>query len=157
MRVYKYVFDALTRQKIESFEQWLMRKDENDHLDALTSSPEFDKALDEISGPSLESLLTRHSTILELLDEYERHLADETGAGPMESFWQSFLQMMNILFAFIRSVRTGDWQLHMDSTQRMLPWMFAYDRPNYSRFLTYYWAEMQNLPANHPAIYEEFR
>ena len=37
-----------------------------------------------------------------------------------------------------------------------LPWMFAYDRPNYARFLTYYRVTMQKLPETHPAIHEEF-
>ena len=34
----------------------------------------------------------------------------------------------------------------MQATEKMLPWMFAYDRPNYARFLTYYWVTMQKLP-----------
>ncbi len=157
MRVYNYLFEALTRQKIESFQQWLIQKDRTDDLCSLTSSPEFESALDGINGPRFESLMTQHGSIIELLEEYERHLEDENGAGPVAALWQSFLQMMNILFAFIRSIRTVDWQLHMDSTQRMLPWMFAYDRPNYSRFLSFYWTEMQNLPSKHPSIYEEFR
>ena len=34
--------------------------------------------------------------------------------------------------------------------------MFAYDRPNYARFLSYDWVTMQKLPETHTAIHEEF-
>ena len=38
----------------------------------------------------------------------------------------------------------------------MLPWMFAYDHQNYSRFLTYYWSQMTRLPTTHTNIFNEF-
>ena len=40
--------------------------------------------------------------------------------------WSSFLQMVQ------------DWRLHLQLTEQMLPSKFAYDHPNYVRFLTYY-------------------
>lgn len=36
------------------------------------------------------------------------------------------------------------------------PYEFAYDRPNYARFLTYYWIDMQKLLEAHPAIHKQF-
>ena len=38
----------------------------------------------------------------------------------------------------------------------MLKCFFAYDKTNYSRHFTYYWASQQNLQSSHPGIYEEF-
>jgi hypothetical protein len=38
----------------------------------------------------------------------------------------------------------------------MLPWFFAYDRVNYSRYLSLYWCEMMALPESHPAVHEAF-
>ena len=35
----------------------------------------------------------------------------------------------------------------------MLPWMFAYGRTNYARYLTLYWCEMSVLPETHPQAY----
>ena len=32
----------------------------------------------------------------------------------------------------------------------MLPWVFAYDRTNYARYLSVYWCEMTTLPQTHP-------
>ena len=75
---------------------------------------------------------------------------------PTAEFWLSFLDMMDILFSFRRSVKTGDWKLHLNTTHKMLPWFIAYNRPNYSRFLSLYWSEMQKLPETHPDIYAQF-
>ena len=155
MRVLKYVFDALTRLKLQSFENWLIKQDSNDILERLSESEEMQTAIYDLSGKSLANLMHEHSVVFDKLNEYEAHLEKET-SRPMSRFWLSFLNMMCILFAFIRSIRTGDWKLRLESTQRMLPWMFAYDRPNYVRYLTFYSSEMQSLPEKHPAIHVEF-
>ncbi len=39
----------------------------------------------------------------------------------------------------------------------MLPWCFAYDKVNYARYLSPYFAEMTNLPEKKPDVYEAFK
>ena len=34
----------------------------------------------------------------------------------------------------------------------MIPWCFAYNRVNYSRFLSWYYRQMQSLSLTHPEI-----
>ena len=46
----------------------------------------------------------------------------------------SFIEMPDILFTFARTLRAGDWEGQLCATRNMLPWSFAYDNPNYSRF-----------------------
>ena len=157
MRIYKYLFDALTRLKIECFEDWMVNEKKFQPTQLFATSDDLEHFIDSISSDNFNELLIKHANIFHLLEEYEDHLTDQTAAGPMATFWQSFLEMINILLCFIHSLRIGDWNLHLESTRKMLPWMFAYDRPNYSRHLTYYWAEMQKLPEEHPSIYKEFR
>ena len=155
MRIYKYIFDALTRLKFQMFEDWLSERAENGVLDSCLASKEIQDLLDNLSEEHLSDVVSKNQQLLDLIEQYEQHLENHT-TSPTAKFWQSFLQMMSTLFAFVRSVRNGDWPLHVISTQRMLPWLFAYDRPNYSRYLTYYWAEMQCLEEKHPTIYQEF-
>ena len=50
----------------------------------------------------------------------------------------------------------NDWNLHLQSMERMLKWFHAYDHTNYARHFTYCWADQQNLSEKHPMIYEEF-
>lgn len=94
----------------------------------------------------------------EFIEEVESHdTVLKKDRGPTSTFWHSFIEMMDILFNFQRSIKTGNWDLHLESTKQMIPWFFAYDRPNYSRFFTFYWTEMLELPTTHPNIYQEFK
>ena len=74
--------------------------------------------------------------------------------SPLSQLWLSYVQMVSILLQFIRASRTGNWYLHMTSVRRMLPWMVAYDRPNYSRYGCLYWCQMLALEQNHPDVYQ---
>ena len=38
----------------------------------------------------------------------------------------------------------------------MIPWCFAYDKVNYSRFLPYYYATLSRLPIEHPDVHDHF-
>ena len=38
----------------------------------------------------------------------------------------------------------------------LIPWCFAYDKVNYARYLTVYYAEMLALPESKPEVYQEF-
>ena len=64
--------------------------------------------------------------------------------------------MVEILLGLIRASREGDWVLHLASFREMIPWCFAYDRTNYARYLPYYYAQMTQLPTDHPRVHEEF-
>ena len=65
--------------------------------------------------------------------------------------------MVQVLLDFIKATCNGDWDLHLQSVEQILIWMFAYDRTNYSRHFTYYWASQQKLQIRFPLIYQEFK
>ena len=103
------------------------------------------------------------STILELYEtpELERlHVKyeefNERSSNKMSVYWRSYIEMVSLLLCFMRSIREGDWNLHLACIRDMLPWMFAYDRTNYSRYLPAYWYEMMSLK-DAPAAYEAFQ
>ncbi len=49
-----------------------------------------------------------------------------------------------------RATREGNWDLHLSTMRSMLPWFFACDRVNYSRYGTAYWLEMTKLKETDP-------
>ncbi|MEM7298197.1 MAG: hypothetical protein AAF391_08030, partial [Bacteroidota bacterium] len=65
--------------------------------------------------------------------------------------------MIEILLDYIKSTRIGDWELHLSSMERMLPWIHAYDRVNYARHFTYCWARLKELPHTMHDVYNEFQ
>ena len=51
-----------------------------------------------------------------MCEEYEAKICIED-FGPMASFWESFIDMEQIM---LDSIRTSDWDLHLKSCKQML-------------------------------------
>ncbi|KAJ8048632.1 hypothetical protein HOLleu_01021 [Holothuria leucospilota] len=71
------------------------------------------------------------------------------------SFWDSYLEMVDIVLLLTKATRESNWNLHLAAIREVLPWMFAYDRTNYARYFLVYWLEMSSLPSAHLEIYLE--
>ena len=65
--------------------------------------------------------------------------------SPMARFWLSYMEMVEILYMHYHAMRTRYWEEYLTSRRMMLPWMFAYDSLHYSRYLSLYWLEMNDL------------
>jgi len=102
----------------------------------------------------LQSLYREFDNLPQIVKNHVLVLKNDV--GPTSTFWCSFLEMMETLLAFTRSLRLGNWHLHLAASKQMLPWFFAYDRPNYSRFMSLYLSDMAKLEETHPAVYQEF-
>ena len=70
--------------------------------------------------------------------------------GTLAAFWNSYVDLVCLLLQFTRATREGNWVLHLVSVHEMLPWVFAYNRTKYARYLSVYCCEMTNLPQTHP-------
>ena len=62
--------------------------------------------------------------------------------------------MVDILLAFVRSIREGNCVFHFVCLRQMLPYKFAYDRINYAWYMTIYYCEMTVLERTHPEAYQ---
>ena len=54
---------------------------------------------------------------------------------PQFQFWYIMLQLELMLLLLIRSLREANFQLYVDTLSEMIPWFFALDHVNYSRWL----------------------
>ena len=68
-------------------------------------------------------------------------------------FWFSFLEIIEILLNLIYATRSGNWHLYVESLRSTLPWFVAYDRTNYSRYLTTHYIDAFTLKSTHPDLY----
>ena len=75
----------------------------------------------------------------------------------MAKYWLSYIDMVSLLLQFIRSIRDGDLESYLASIRDMIPWMFAYDQVNYSRYLSVYFLDMQSLEKKHPNVLRAFQ
>ena len=70
----------------------------------------------------------------------------------------SYIDMVeDILIGLLRASCEGNWNLHLHAVRNMIPWRFAYDKLNYARYMSPYYAQMTNLPEKNPRVYEAFK
>ena len=74
----------------------------------------------------------------------------------MWRFWKSYLDMWELFLCIIYATRSGDWEVYVESIRSILPWVFAYDRQNYARYLTLHFMDLLNLEENYPGVHCEF-
>ena len=87
------------------------------------------------------------------LYDFEEALMSEIAMG---RFWKSYLDMWELFLCIIYATRSGDWELYVESIRSILPWVFAYDRQNYARYLTLHFMDLLNLEENYPSVHCEF-
>lgn len=67
---------------------------------------------------------------------------DTYATNPMFRVMRHYMRMVVEMMAFIKSVRTGDWELHLTSVELFTKYFFSHDRLNYARMIPVYQAEM---------------
>ena len=76
---------------------------------------------------------------------------------PQFKFWSSTLDFQLTLFMFVRSIRERNFDLYRTSLIALMPWFFALDHPNYSRWLSMHIRDMNLLGMIHPNTLTEFK
>ena len=150
VRMNKILYEAFWRIRWESFCKWLENSRQVVDVDHITHV--IQKFKDSIFNGSLEILL--EDPAISYLYQLEQNFRD-MDKGSMAEFWNSFLDIVSLLWWFIRSIRLGNWELHLSCIREMLPWIHIYDRVNYARCLPYYWIQMITLKDTHPQAYSE--
>ena len=66
------------------------------------------------------------------------------------------MDIVQILFDAIQAFREGDWNLHLNSFSRMMPYLAIYDHTNYSRWGPVYLSDMKQLTVTAPDVHRDF-
>lgn len=75
---------------------------------------------------------------------------------PQFKFWDTALNLIIIVLRFVRSIRSGNFPMYLDSIRKILPWFFALDHVNYARWLSIHLKDLVNLMNNHPQLLKHF-
>ena len=100
--------------------------------------------------------LAQTITSTELAAKMEQFDADHEDR-PLFMFTRGYMAMVMEMMMFIRAVRTGDWDLHLEALQLFVKYFFAHDMLNYARMIPLYLAEMEIVKETDPEIYQEFQ
>ena len=109
MFVHLCFYESLYRLKINAFENWLTMKGKYQVFEEFAESNNVSDFITEEDKENVVNFLEAHQELLNLMWEFDQYLHDEN--GPQNKLWQQYLDMVEILFDFCKSVRDRNWQL----------------------------------------------
>lgn len=148
MRCHKLLYEAMQRMCWKIFLEQLPQE-KADFIQEIASELNA-----SFPGNKYDELVNS-ATFEAVKEEYNSFISEKSQESPTFKFWISYIEMVDVLLQFVRATREANWELHLSSLRRMIPWFFAYDRPNYARYAPIYLMEMMNLRTTHPDIYED--
>lgn len=89
-------------------------------------------------------------------DDFTTWVQKQCEAHPQFLFWSTALELELLVLEFVRSTREGNFPLYIQIVGKLVPWMFALDLVNYSRWLPIHIRDLVNLKERHPSVYVEF-
>ena len=74
-----------------------------------------------------------------------------------ERLWIQYMEMVDIMWRFIRAEQTANWKLHLQSAWDMLPFFTASGHSLYAKSVYVYLQTMENFKKNpHPHLCEKY-
>ena len=67
-------------------------------------------------------------------------------------FWDLVMQLQQIFFQLVKSLRLGNWELYVNSVKSILAWFFIFDHPNYARWVSIHLYDILSLSEYHPDL-----
>ena len=147
MMTHKVVSEALERLRFRSF-LTSVSDNEKEEIESILK-----RAVNLFPSNAFNEF-ANSETMTDVFRAYKDFLTAKCAASKTFAFWSSYLEMTHLLLSFIRAIRTSDWTLHLECVRQMLPWVAAYDRTFYARYLPIYWCEMTNLRTTHHTVFQ---
>ena len=141
VRAHKYLYEALMRLAWAEFMRWLETGDPDHHITVVSFLEQVDTFASNLKQEGFDQLLQSQvlPQVMTMWKEFLNYLRHNN--GELSAFWMSYVDMVEgIVLGLLRASREGDWDLHLHSVRMMIPWCFAYDKVNYARYLTPYFA-----------------
>ncbi|KYN02784.1 hypothetical protein ALC62_06362 [Cyphomyrmex costatus] len=90
-------------------------------------------------------------------EKFEKQLIQLEKNGPTAKLWIQYLRMVTLVKQFVEAERMGNWELHLATIQKMLPFFHASGHFNYAKSSHLYLQDMLQLREKMaPAEYKAF-
>ncbi len=107
----------------------------------------------EQSKLKLELFVENAANIHDAFTKFKEDMAEKSETF---KFWAQFVSMVGLLKNLVRSVKEGNWLLHLCTIKSILPLFAVFNRTNYLRWCSLYLEDMQNLEKSAPDVYRHF-
>ena len=143
------MYEALSRILLEGVQQHNNRlyqsaKEKIEDFNSNICQEEFESLIEA------NEVKIFHSSYIDYVDNLKEN------GGDLAKFWLTFLEMGTILLNLLAATRSGNWHLFLETIRDVIPYAFAYDNINYSRYLTTMFGDMLSLESKFPEVYNEF-
>ena len=72
-------------------------------------------------------------------------LEQKSNASSSCLYWKLVIDLELLILMYIRSIREGDFKLHIEVLYLLLSWFFIFDHIHYARWLTIHWFDLFNF------------
>lgn len=146
--------EALQRLQLEAFFE---ERGMTSYEDELISIEILVDALTEKNIKEAQSIFNSLLGNMEcFVSDYSDFIARRSGESELFKYYSNVINMIQLVKDLIKSDRTGDWNLHLETVTKMLPLFLLFDRTNYARWAPLYVNDMLGLKEKHPEVYGEF-
>lgn len=97
--------------------------------------------------------ITPLQKLKEVVEEKKAFLCENSRTARL---WIQYTEYVETCRNFIRSARTSDWTLHLQSASKMMNLFAATGHHNYAKSTRIYLQQMSDLPESHPWLYHKF-
>ncbi|KAG1673900.1 Kinesin-like protein KIF12 [Nymphon striatum] len=154
VRFHKFLYEALLRLAWKEFLAVLDQQSDYNKRQIEEMNEKIMELCEHLNQNTFTDILHDRlfETVAQQFGDFLNNLRQ--GNGTLAAFWMSYIDMVELMLKLLRASREGNWKLHLTSIHEMIPWCFSYDNINYARYLSAYYAEMTNLPEEHPEIHD---
>ena len=129
-------------------------------VEIATKNHDVDEALtlyEKLMAGEISAEEVCSSKVLERIkDNLKNHSDSMKKSSRTSALWVQYMHMIDILRKFIKAERTGNWELHLQAIQDMLPYMAASGHNSYTKSAMLYLQQMSNLKTQHPDVHQHF-
>ena len=105
---------------------------------------------------SRELLEEFHNSSANMTESFHKFRSDGSNQSETFQYWNMFIALVALLRNLVRADREGEWSLHLNTVQSILPYFALFDCVNYLRWCSLYLEDMRSLPETAPEIHQAF-
>lgn len=87
---------------------------------------------------------------------FDKWCEEQAAKQPQFAYWSLVKQFELDILIFVRSIRTSNFKLYVDSLTKLIPWFFTFDRTHYARWLPIHVRDMMSLSGKHNDVLQQF-
>ena len=114
----------------------------------------------QVTAATLHILMTKayekHSIEKKIISDFKTWRKDEESQYLQFYFWSQTLKLQLLVMSFIRSIRSGDFNLYKTTISLLMPWFFAFNHTHYARLLSVHLCDMLQLQETNPEVFRHF-